>query len=401
MKNFFKQINLIPIENTSTFKNVHLAQVFLLKINLLSFGKGFSKKEALTSAYGEMCERILTRNFLEEYYIPTLHKDAIITERFLTQKLYDIYKIEELEKEDLIDFNTDIFEILSIPFTNPKIGEIVYFPINLIQNLYASNGMAFHTDLKKAYYNAKTEVIERFVKYEVVKYGLSLPKIDHPFNNNQIQIYDATLGGKYPVIAALYKNKDKIILSFGCDLDFETAVKKAYLELMQTSLKNSGKICEDIESVKDSANLIRHFIDLSGDIHSNFFKKPYFKTSKWNFKDLNVFKEDEFIRIYKYKNYQAVHLIIPSISEVYPIEDLAYNNINKGKFIRADILNRTNKEYILDYLNQHMVIDIGAFIGVKFDKHYFPQDIDELYEGYKFADSYLQIQKLAKVLNEI
>ncbi|GAB6044677.1 hypothetical protein JCM11957_02750 [Caminibacter profundus] len=400
MNSLLKKLNIqTTLHHKTTTNGVYKVDLHSTNFPFSSFGKGFSETEALNSAYGEMCERIITRNFLEEYYINGLYSDAIITNNFLNTQLYDFYEIQNLEKEDLFDFNSDIFDILSIPFSNVKTGEIVYFPINIIHNLYASNGMAFHTTLKKAYYNAKCEVIERFVKFQVIKYGLPLPKVSHPLNNDYFQIYDATLDEKYPVMAASFIENDEIILAFGCDLDREIAIKKAYSELLQTELKKRGKILDDIEYIKSPLNLTQHFIDLSGDVHSNFFKKPYFNTTEWNFESLDVFKEDEFIRIYRYKNYIALHLIIPSISEVYPIEDLAYNNINRGKFLRKDILSRSNKNKIIDKLYEYGVWNIGDFIGVIFDKPYTIEMIDELYEGYNISKTFENIQNLAKELS--
>jgi len=400
MRDFLESLGVkTTFSYSSPIKGVYNVTLKALNFPFESFGKGETLDIALTSAYGEMCERILTRNFLEEYHA-TLHKDAIITDKFLNNQLREFYQIDELENEELYDFNTDVFDILSIPYTEPKSGEIVYFPINIVQNLYASNGMAFHTDLKKAYYNAKTEIIERFVKFEVIRYTLSIPEISHPLNSDYIQVYDATLGGKYPVMAVSFIKDDEIILSFGCDLDREKAIKKAYLELYQTELKKRGKILND-DSVKESFNLTKHFIDLSGDVHINFLKKPYFKEANWNFDSLDVFKEKEYVRIYPAGDFYAIQVLIPQISEVYPVDDLIFHNINKGKFIREDVLKKRNRQKVIDFIYEHGAWDIGRFIGVIFEKKYTLENIDNLYEGYNFSHEYLNILNLTKALNEI
>ena len=111
-----------------------------------------------------------------------------------------------------------------------------------------------------------------------------------------------------------------------------------------------------------------------------------------------MFSEDEYVRIYRYKNHIAVQIIIPGISEVYPIEDLAFNNINRGKFLRNDILNLKNKNKIIDKCYEYGVWNIGEFIGVIFDKNYTIENIDELYEGYKLSDEFINILNLAKAL---
>jgi ribosomal protein S12 methylthiotransferase accessory factor len=401
IKNFLESLEVETEEKTEKFKDVFLVTLTSANLPFESFGKGFTKEEALISAYGEMCERIITRNFFEEYYINGLYPDAAVIPEFLNKELMEFYEIDKLTDDELIDFNSDVFEILSIPFTDLN-GKITYFPINLIQNIYASNGMAFHSSLDKAYYNAKSEVIERFVKFQVIKYALPLPKISHPLNSSNIQFYDATLGGQYPVIAASYIKDDRIILSFGCDVDKEKAAKKAYLELMQTKLEKKGNIINDIDAVRSSYNIQKHFINLSGDIHENFFKKPYFNEAIWNFKEL-ITPKKEYFKIYKKGKFWAVHLIIPGFSEVYPISDLIYNNINYPKFERDIILNfdKYDTADVLELLDNLFVADVGEYIGVIFEKHYLPKEYAQLVvqnKKPKFSKKYENLKKLAKRL---
>jgi ribosomal protein S12 methylthiotransferase accessory factor len=405
--NFFKELNLDFSYEVKRFRDIVTCDLSLKNTPFISFGKGKTKEEALLSAKGEMAERILTRNFFEEYYVNDLYPDAKKGE-FLNDYLKEFYKINSLKKEELIDFNSDSFEILSIPFREKEINKKIYFPINLIQNLYASNGMAAHFNLIEAYKNAKTEIIERFVKFEVIKYGLPLPRIKHPFNSKNIQIYDATLDGKYPVMAASFIKEDEIILAFGCDINREKAIKKAYLELLQTKFEERGKIIDDIEAIRDRYNLILHFTNLSGNVHQNFLKKPLFKETNWDFTNYDVFKEKEYIRVYKCCNVFAVQIIIPGISEIYPIEDLIYNNINQPKFVRDKFLNYQNypkeeiEELILEYYATYPFL-IDRLIGIIAKKDLFIEVFDEIVkkkEKIEFSDKYLNILNLAQKLKE-
>jgi len=394
---------------TNPAPNVYLCKLTDFNTSFTSYGKGESEKDALLSAYGEMCERIINRNYFEEYYINDLYPQMKSSE-FLNDKLKQFYKTHEMEPEDLIDFNSDSFKILSIPFLEKSSAKKVYFPINLLQNLYASNGMAFHYDLNLAYYNAKTEIIERFVKFDVIRYGLPLPKIKHPLNSSKIQIYDATLDGKYPVMAASFIENDEIILSFGCDLERETAIKKAYLELWQSEMRERGRFNDNIEEVKNSFNLYKHFVNLSGDVHTNFLKAPLFKEAKWDFEDLEVFNKEEYIKVYEANPFVAIQVVIPGISEVYPLEDMIYNNINHGKlYYRDKILNyenyTKNEIYeVIDELKYSFATEIGALIGVKFKSPVFADDFEYCYNNKikpEFSKTYLNILKLARKLNEI
>ena len=405
---FFEELNLKPHYEFEKIRDIFVCTLKLQNIPFSSYGKGFSKEEAKLSSEGEMAERILTRNFFEEYFIDNLYPDAKKVD-FLNEELKEFYNISSLEKEELIDFNSSDFDILSIPFISRSNKEKVYFPINLIQNLYASNGMAAHFDIIKAYQNAKAEIIERFVKFEVIKYALPLPKISHSLNSKNIQLYDASLGGKYPVIAASFIEEDNIILSFGCDIDKEKAIQKAYLELLQTGLNSFGKIVNNIEEVRERFNLIAHFTTLNGDVHKNFLKKPLFKEAEWNFLNYEVFNKEEYFRIYKCCGVFAVSLIIPGISEIYPKEDLIYNNINYPKFFRDKILNYQNysKEEIKDLIEEisylYPLNPLDSLIGVITKEPLFLEKFEEIInknEKIELSKKYLAILELAKKLGE-
>ena len=362
-----------------------------------SNGKDFNLETARIKAYGEFYERFLCKNFFEDYFIDNLYPDAKNT-KFLNKKLYEFYEIENLQKEDLIDFNSSSFEILSIPFENNK-KKIIYFPVNLIQNLYASNGMAFHFDKKKALFNALFEVMERFVKFYVLKNIYPLPKINHRYNNEFIQIYDASLDGKYPVMAASFIKNNKIILTFGSDFDLEKAINKAYLELFQgrKDLKNAGEIIDNNFECADSFNLEKHFISSDGDVHKNIINEEVKKT-KWQFEEKFNYFDEYYIKDYSMHNYYAFHLIVPSFSEIYPIDDLIYNNKNQGKFYRDFVLNykKHNKnEIINNFENLNPFLDLDKFIGVEFNNNLsikeFIEEIKINKFSYKFSKRYLNI----------
>jgi len=389
------------------FNNVYSTTYQYQNLPLFSNGKGFTKLQAQKSAFGEMCERVITRSYFEDYFLPNLYPDSKIKKRFLTKKLIKFYKIKTLIKEDLIDFNSCSNEIISIPFIRQSDNKKIYFPINLIHNLYGSNGMAYYPNKKIAFTNALSEIIERFVKFRVIKKGLALPKIKHPFNSKNIQVYDSSLE-KYPVMAISYIKNNKILLSFGCDINQEKAINKAYLELMQgrTDFKDIGEFSDNLEEVKESYNLENHYISNIGLIHTNFLKKSTFKPIKWGFKNYFIFQKELYFRKYQYKKRFAYQIIIPSISEVYPIEDLIYNNKNQGKFYRKLILNykQFNRDLIIKELEQlNPYLDLGKFIGVIFDKNIliidFIKMLKEKQVKLTFNKKYYQLQKLLKQLN--
>ena len=408
MKKILKNLQIKTHFTKKHFKNVISANLYTNSLPFFSNGKGFSKQQALNSAYGEMCERLLTRNYFEDYFLAKVYPDSKIVDNFLTPKLKKFYNIENLEKEDLIDFSSCTNEILSIPFIRKKDKKKVYFPINLVQNLYASNGMAFYSDKKTAFNNALSEIIERYVKFEVIKKGLNLPKIKHKYNSKNIQVYDATLN-KYPVMAVSYIKENKILLAFGCDLDKEKAIDKAYLEIFQgrKDFENIGEFSNNLDEVKDSYNLENHFISNIGLIHKNFLKENKNKPYKWDFKKYKLNK-DIYFREYKFMGYFAYQIIIPNFSEIYPLDDLIYNNRNQGKFYRDLILDykKFNKEFIIDKLEElNPYLDLGKFIGVIFDREILVMDFIDMLEKdkirLKFDKNYIKMQEIVNKLQTL
>jgi ribosomal protein S12 methylthiotransferase accessory factor len=408
MKNLLKKFDIeTKIVDKYFFNNVHSITLKAKNLPFFSNGKGWNIEEALLGAYGEMCERLLTKNYFEDYFLDNIYPDAKNGE-FLNEELKKFYKIDELEKEDLIDFSSSREEILSIPFKKLNSNKIIYFPINLIQNLYASNGMAFYSDKKTAFENALSEIIERFVKFEIIKNGYALPKIEHKLNSKNIQIYDASLNGKYPVMAASFIKNNKIILTFGCDKNQEKAIEKAYFELMQgrDNFENIGEFSNNLDEVSDSFNLENHFISSNGLVHTNFLKNSKFSAKKWKFKNYFVFDKDIYFREYKVDNFYAYQIIIPSISEIYPLDDLIYNNKNKGKFYRELILNYQNfdKKKIIEYLKElNPYLNLGKFIGVIFENEIttvkFLNGLNK--NKFKINNQYKNIKKINKKINLI
>ena len=125
-------------------------------------GKGASKKAALASALGEYFERLSTNYFFSDFYLGdkvangefvhypsekwfAIPDDNSLPKGLLSQKLLNFYDPEhELTATDLIDLQSSNSErgICALPFVQQSDGKTIYVPVNLIANLYASNGMS-------------------------------------------------------------------------------------------------------------------------------------------------------------------------------------------------------------------------------------------------------------------
>jgi ribosomal protein S12 methylthiotransferase accessory factor len=153
-------------------------------------------------------------------------------------KIYDPDR--ELRSKHLIDTNSGNTDrgICSIPFIRKSDGEEVYFPINLLENLYASNGMSAGNTLAEAQVQCLSEIFERAVKRQILESEITLPDVPLEVLNGfpkiaagiqdleskgfPVLIKDASLGGRYPVICVALMNPRTggVFASFGAHPSF-------------------------------------------------------------------------------------------------------------------------------------------------------------------------------------
>lgn len=407
-------------------------------------GKGATKEAALCSALGEYIERMNNNFYYNDQYwgmelanAPFVHYpfetwfqpevDGSIPEGMLDDYTLDVYNPDgELLATHLFDTNSGNTErgVCCIPYTRKSDGETVYFPTNLIENLYLSNGMSAGNTLAEAQVQCLSEIFERAVKKYIIEEELVLP--DYPMEVLEkypsimegikaleeqgfpLLIKDASLGGKYPVVSITLMNPKTggVFPCFGAHPNPQVAIERTLTELMQgrsfESLNDLHKPTFSTEAVQEPNNYVEHFIDSFGVISWKYFSsKPDFEFVEWNvaeqlanddsFGDLNqTEREVEFLYglldELGLESYQLVHdqlgahvcrILVPGYSEVYPIEDLIWDNTNKALHFREDILNlhRLSNDELrslverLEDSQEDIHQDIVTFIGIEFDEN--------------------------------
>ena len=397
-----------PLENCYS---VNLASVEAPQ-HIYSNGKGAVSDASLASALGEYIERLQTNNFFIDFHLPNRkyfpdEKAFEFGDDYLNDELRLLYNPDgELHDEDLVDFNSDYDDkIVALPFIKKSSGETVYIPINILSNLYLSNGLATGNTPQESQVQALSEIFERYAKIEIIKNGYALPRFpdeivqSFPSLNRDVtalrklgyivEVLDASLGGKYPVTAISLINPDKstLFVSFGAHPILEVSLERTMTELMQgRGLDNLGSFetpTFDMRLIADSSNLESHFVDSNGKIGFNFLSSvKSFDYSPWTYQGdgsddeynylvniLNDMDKEIYLREYSYLGFYSCQMVVPGVSEVYPIEDLVYNNRNSGKLIRNMILNfkKFDAEDILDTVETiHDSINVEKYIGVIF-----------------------------------
>jgi len=293
---------------------------------LFANGKGATKLAARASALGEFFERLSTHYFWTHFYLgatranrPFVHypqerwfapaEDARWPVELLNPELHAFYNPEgEIDGQVLVDLNSGNVErgICALPYTRLRDGARTWIPVNIIGNLYVSNGMSAGNTLMEARTQALAEIFERHIKFRIIKEALCLPEVpDHVIARYPgiaagikglreagfgILVRDASLGGRYPVmnVTLLHPKDQGCFASFGAHPRFEIALQRALTELLQgralKSLEGFPEPGFDMDEIALPSNLEIHFVDSSGVISWDFLgDTPDYPFCDWNF----------------------------------------------------------------------------------------------------------------------
>lgn len=394
-----------------------------------SNGKGASKKAALASALGEYFERLSTNYFFADFYLGQeiangdfvhypnekwfpIEDDALLPNGILDDYLLDYFDPNaELTPELLIDLQSGNYDrgIVAMPYVRQSDEQTVYIPQSIIANLYVSNGMSAGNTKFEARVQGLSEVFERYVKNKIIAEAISLPEIPKSVMDRYpsiqasiakleeegflIYAFDASLGGKYPVICVvlLNPNNGTCFASFGAHPNFQVALERTVTELLQgRSLKDLDVFSPpsfNNDDVAEHANLETHFIDSSGLISWDLLKKtPDYEFADWDFSGttqeeynnlMAIFRADEkevYVMDYNHLDVYACRIIVPGMSDIYPADDLIYANNNMGMDWREILLDLPNWHHdaetyqeLLDELDGQDIDDatrVREFIGI-------------------------------------
>ncbi|MGB9109106.1 MAG: OsmC domain/YcaO domain-containing protein [Telluria sp.] len=399
-------------------------------------GKGSTKESALASALGEYIERISNNHFYagafwgediadaafvhypeERWFKPG--KGDTVPPGILDEYCLAIYDPDlELRGSHLVDTNSGNAArgVVALPYLRHSDGETVYFPSNLIENLYASNGMSAGNTLAEAQVQCLSEIFERAVKREILEGELALPDVPQAVlakypgivagiqgleeQGFPVLVKDASLGGQYPVMCVTLMNPRTggVFASFGAHPSFEVALERSLTELLQgrsfEGLNDLPPPTFASEAVTEPYNFVEHFIDSSGVVSWRFFSaKSDYDFVEWDFTQdgkatnaeeaaallgiLESMGKEVYMAQYDQLGAVACRILVPGYSEIYPVEDLVWDNTNKSLLFREDILNLHRLDdaalaALLDRLESNELdeySDIATLIGIEFDEN--------------------------------
>lgn len=421
--------NLVPNVWSLHIRDAHSPMCF-------TNGKGATKESALASALGEYIERLNCNHFYNDQFWGEEFADAPFVhypeERWfkpgkkdaLPKDLLDAYTLEiynpdgELRASHLYDTNSGNTErgICALPYVRQSDGETVYIPTNLIDNLYLSNGMSAGNTLPEAQVQCLSEIFERAVKRDILEGEIALPDVpaevlakypgilagiaELESQGFPILVKDASLGGEFPVMCVTLMNPRTggVFASFGAHPSMEVAIERSLTELLQgrsfEGLNDLPRPTFESNAVTEPNNFVEHFIDSSGVVSWRFFSsKSDYDFVEWDFSGhgensnaeeaatlfgiLEAMGKEAYMAVYDQLGVTACRILVPGYSEIYPVEDLIWDNTNKALAFRADILNlhRLDDDALADLLERleeselDDYTDIITLIGVEFDEN--------------------------------
>ena len=395
-------------------------------------GKGATRDSALCSALGEFIERLSCNFFYnDQYFGPDIAGADFVhypeekwfpleTDDALPAGVLDAYCREafdpdgELRGSHLIDTNSGRADrgICCIPYQRRSDGETVYVPSNLIENLFLSNGMSAGNTLQEAQVQCLSEIFERAVKREIIEGELSLPDVPADVlarypgvlegiagleaQGFPVLVKDASLGGRFPVMCVTLMNPRTggVFASFGAHPQFGVALERSLTELLQgrsfEGLNDVPRPTFNSQAVTEPENFVEHFIDSTGVVSWRFFSaKADHAFCDWDFAGtteqeceqlfgvLESLGKEAYVAVFDHLGVPACRILVPGYSEVYPVEDLIWDNTNKALAFRESILDlhrldETALRELLQALEDSELdgyTDIRTLIGIEFDEN--------------------------------
>ncbi len=395
-------------------------------------GKGATREAALCSALGEYLERMSNNYFYNDYYLgeeraqaASVHyaeqrcfqpgRNDSTPEGLMDERFMEVFDCDqELRASHLVDANSGAVErgICALPFTRQSDQKTVHVPANLVGNIFVSNGMSAGNTRHEARVQCLSEILERAVKKQIILEELTLPDVPKAVLERYpriaagiakleeqgfpVLVKDASLGGQVPVmcVAIMNPRTGGAFASFGAHPQFEVALERSLTELMQgrsfEGLNDVPPPTFNTLAIREPNNMVEHFIDSTGVVSWKFLSQAAdYEFSDWNFAGstqqeyeylmgiLSDMGKEVYIADREDLGAHACRILVPGYSEIYPVEDLIWDNTNKGLLFREDILGIHSLDdeglsRLLEKLEESELDEftsIAMLIGVAFDEN--------------------------------
>lgn len=375
---------------------IHLKEDFFCGTN----GKGTNYEYARASAYGEFIERIQYPYIIR--YLPPDNKKQSIKDFLKSDVLrYFLDKKSLLDKAEIkksinlaSEFETSNYRkcIDTIPYNHINTNKIVYLPQNLRWYTSISTGTSSGNTIYEALIEGFCEIFERYVQTRVVLEPIALPDIPEDIYIKydsikiiveyvkklgfKIQVKDASLDGKYPVICTVISSdKYGYYACFGSHPYLPIAIERCLTETMQGfDISDESRIKDLFKDLRTKENTIKYakydnalwhrYIELNAEFFTKnseyIFKEEYWSNAE-NSSNKELFHKllngllskniDVFIRDLNFLGVPAFQVYIPDLMSCFKIIDddygksLKYDNYKCDRIFKRNLkINVTEKE---------------------------------------------------------
>ncbi len=259
-----------------------------------------------------------------------------------------------------------------------------------------------------------SEIFERAVKRQIIEQEIVLPDVPQAVlakypdivegiealeaQGFPVLVKDASLGGQFPVTCVTLMNPKTggVFASFGAHASLQVAIERSLTELLQgrsfEGMSDLPAPTFNSQAVSEPNNFVEHFIDSSGVISWRFFSaRADVEFCEWDFSGAGSNSTDEeaarlfgileeegleaYVAIHEDLGAPVCRILVPGYSEVYPVEDLVWDNTNMALLFREDILtiHSLDDAQLADLLQrlEESELDeqmkIVTLIGIEFD----------------------------------
>ena len=259
-------------------------------LNIGSNGKGMDARYALASAYAEFMERLQNGATLWKIIgLPQmLPKERMVDKNAYREIALKIFKITygDGDYTAIVDRLVEQIQRYNvIEFSEYKTGEKLLFPVDLLNRMTGSNGMAAGNTMLEAIIQGMSEIFERQVIQEVFLHKTTLPTIDDAYFNGtdvlnrlkrlnkkgiKYRILDCSINKGFPVIGFLLEKNGKYHIHFGADPSPITALERCLTETFQgrdiDEIPLYPPLKEDSDEKELFRNEVKQYTDSTGQV---------------------------------------------------------------------------------------------------------------------------------------
>lgn len=412
IKQLIGQLGLEVSEQTrKASNNIYWTHVNIVGTSFFSNGKGVTPQLSMASGYAEIMERLQTQayylssngKYLNRFH-PWLYRDSNFMRQLTRQELdWSDAAVSFLFRRDGTDYTADWLEeevqfwgehnvtpdtFKCASFERLSNGQTTWLPLNAVSNIFSTNGMCAGYSKYHALLQGLCEIFERRVNIEVLTKKLVLPTIPDEvlrrFSNYHmieelkanhgldIVIKDASLGGKYPVLCIIAKNRqiDKYYVKFGASPLSEIALERCLTELIQG--RDMTKMDQWMKSYDESTvdtftNLLNIIRNGDGYYPLGFLKSDQVYAISYEFVSTVESLEKEFMRYrdelleqgydiyikdWSFLGFDTYQVIIPDFSNIIYDLERFFQWKSEHQTFEQMMLYETEREidFVLDYI---------------------------------------------------